>query len=239
MSSASWAPYGTNAGVPIEVMVKLANETHNNMWINIPAEADDNYVRNELQYIKDNLDPSLKVSVEYSNEVWNFAFPQSHYALEMGDKLWGKDLNGDGVIDSSNNSPEHVSDGWLQYYGYRSAQIAAISKSVFTDTPGRINNVLATQTYNPGIDSSIITGVTKANVGAVSTLFNQLAVTTYFGGGLNGTTAADQATVLGWASQGLRWCRRGFQPDRKRRNTVFREFTGRPTRSLCGAENLC
>ncbi len=188
VNSASWST------VPIEVMVALANKTHTDMWYNVPAQADDAYVTKAMQYIHDNLDPALKVKVEYSNEVWNFGFAQSHYALEMGDKLFGKDVNGDGKIDSSNPA-EHVGDGYMQYYGYRSAQIATIAKSIFSDAPSREQGVLATQTAYTGLENSILKGV--ARVGNVSKLFDDYAITTYFD--MNNATE-DQ--LLSWARSG-------------------------------------
>ena len=67
-------------GVPWEYQVALANQTHTDMWINIPQGADDSYVTALAGIIKDGgtvdgisyagLDPSLKVYLEYSNEVW-------------------------------------------------------------------------------------------------------------------------------------------------------------------------
>jgi hypothetical protein len=40
------------------------------IWINIPAMANDDYVLNAAKLIKDNLDESVNVYVEYSNELW-------------------------------------------------------------------------------------------------------------------------------------------------------------------------
>ena len=175
-------------------MVALANKTNNDLWISIPAKADDDYVKKTLSYVHDNLNATLKVKVEYSNEVWNWQFTQAGYALDMGDKLFGKDVNGDGKIDSSNPA-EHVGDGYQQYYGYRSAQIAAISRSIFADAPSRAQNVLATQTAWKGLENGILKGV--ARVGDASKLFDDYAVTAYFD--LNGTS---EATMLDWARSG-------------------------------------
>ena len=71
--------YGTESGVPYEVMVKLANQTHQNPWVCVPHLADDNYVTQMSTYFRDSLDPTLTVYLEYSNEVWNWIFAQSHY----------------------------------------------------------------------------------------------------------------------------------------------------------------
>lgn len=187
MNSYSWATTSSTTGVPIEAMVALANEAKTNMWINIPTQADDNYVRQMLTYVRDNLNPTLKVNVEYSNEVWNWSFQQSKYANQMSQQLWGTGILG----------------GWEQYYGYRAAQVASIANDVFgTSGAGRLQNVLATQTANLGLEKYIFQGVARANVGTPSTLFGNYAVTTYFGSELSGQNAADRTTILGWANSG-------------------------------------
>ena len=48
MSDGSWAANTHADGVPLEVMVKLANEAHTDMWWNVPTQADDTYVTNAL-----------------------------------------------------------------------------------------------------------------------------------------------------------------------------------------------
>ena len=74
-------------GVAWEYMIQLANATHHDMWINLPDSADDDYVTqlatlilNGNEYTR-GLDRDLNVYVEYSNEVWNFSFPQYVYNL--------------------------------------------------------------------------------------------------------------------------------------------------------------
>jgi hypothetical protein len=72
-------------GYPWEYMIMLANAGHHDMWINVPVDADDDYVRQLATLIKlgnattPGLDPDLHVYVEYSNEVWNSGFPQQPY----------------------------------------------------------------------------------------------------------------------------------------------------------------
>ena len=61
-------------GVPVEVMVQLANQTGTDPWFNMPAQATDDYIRQFATYVRDHLDPDLKAYVEYSNETWNAAF---------------------------------------------------------------------------------------------------------------------------------------------------------------------
>jgi hypothetical protein len=76
MESATW----TEKGIPVEVMVDLCNRQKVNPWFCMPHLGTDDYVRNFARYVKQHLDPSLKVYVEYSNEVWNGIFEQARYA---------------------------------------------------------------------------------------------------------------------------------------------------------------
>lgn len=61
------------SGIPYEYMVRLCNELNSDMWICVPHLADDDYIINLAQLIKDQLNPNLKVYLEWSNEVWNYA----------------------------------------------------------------------------------------------------------------------------------------------------------------------
>ena len=108
-------------GVAWEYMIMLANATHHDMWINIPDSADDDYIiqlanliRNGNAYTR-GLDPNLNVYVEYSNEVWNFGFPQYVYNLV--------EANSEGITVD-------------QRYMERTFQIARIFESVFNEANG-------------------------------------------------------------------------------------------------------
>lgn len=91
-----WAPSSPgmidlNYGVSLEYMVQLANDTGADLWLNIPALADDEYVVKLSKLIRfgsDGTEPytspqsaarypplrsGLKLYVEYANEVWNSA----------------------------------------------------------------------------------------------------------------------------------------------------------------------
>lgn len=73
-------------GVAWEYCIELANTTKADLWINIPHMADKDYIRSLAKLIKNQLKPELNVYVEYSNEVWNWMFTQSHWALETAGK---------------------------------------------------------------------------------------------------------------------------------------------------------
>lgn len=71
-------------GYAIEYMIDLCNQAHANMWITVPWNGDDDYVRRFAQLVRDRLDPSLKVYVEVSNEVWNWNFKVATQAYNEG-----------------------------------------------------------------------------------------------------------------------------------------------------------
>jgi len=100
----SWASYQRNPGGrygwqgiggPWEHVIRLSNELRTDAWINIPARATDEYVRNVAQmfaYGSDGVNPylgprsdpvypplasNLNLYVEYSGEVWNSVFSQT------------------------------------------------------------------------------------------------------------------------------------------------------------------
>lgn len=83
LDDATW----TVKGAPVETMVDLANRLGADPWFNIPVRADDDYVRQFAHLVKSRLDPKRKVYIEYSNELWNGGFEQSHYVGQQGLKL--------------------------------------------------------------------------------------------------------------------------------------------------------
>lgn len=78
------ARWSTEKGVPIEVMVDLANATCAEPWFCVPHLADDAYVRAMAELIHARLAPGLRVWIEHSNETWNGGFPQAWHVQDEG-----------------------------------------------------------------------------------------------------------------------------------------------------------
>lgn len=180
------ATYATGAGVPLEVMVDLANQIGADPWFNIPFHATDDYVRNFASHVRDKLDPELKARFEFSNEVWNNTFDQTDDAHEAGRQLWG---------DSFGNYPGR------NYYGYRSAQVLDIVKDEYgAEAEARVEGVLGVHTATPRRFERIVQGVEAYGEETGATmdgLFDSVAVTWYFGGGFR--QAYDD--IKGWMAQ--------------------------------------
>jgi len=123
-------------GAAWEYAIALANETKKDMWINIPVKASDDYVKKLATLIRDGgngfapLDPSLRIYVEYSNELWNGGFAQTNtnHDLAVAEVAAG----------GSPLDYDHINDtgGWTYAWrriAKRGAEISGIFRSVFGD----------------------------------------------------------------------------------------------------------
>ena len=94
-------------GVAIEVMIQLANKLQINPWFCIPHRATDDYITQFSRLVRDTLDPRLTAYLEYSNELWNWQFPQAQWMLRS--RYAGDELERKGV--TAWRSPATKSEG--------------------------------------------------------------------------------------------------------------------------------
>ncbi|MGB4727197.1 MAG: hypothetical protein WBH86_07315 [Thermogutta sp.] len=127
-------------GVPLEWMIELCNRQKADAWFCMPHLADDDYVRNFARMVKEKLDPSLKVYVEYSNEVWNGMFEQSRWAGQEGVGL---------------GFAEKPWEAAWRFTAHRSIQIFHIWEEEFGERE-RLVRVLPTQAANPYVSEQIV-----------------------------------------------------------------------------------
>lgn len=140
LQSAHW---GSSRGVPYEMQIQLSNELQQDLWVSIPHRADDEYVANLANLINTQLDPELRVWVEYSNEVWNGIFTQHQYARDVLQPRFGTD------------SPTEA-------YGRRSAELFEIFENEVSN-PDRMLRVIAGQAANAWQLEQAIKGATWAD----------------------------------------------------------------------------
>jgi hypothetical protein len=127
-------------GVPAELMVQLANTLRADPWFTMPHLADDDYVRRFAMLVRDQLDPSLKIYIEYSNETWNCQFTQCAYMGQQSAALgWGSNAYWDGA----------------RYHARRATEIFAIWEQVFGGHE-RFVRVLASQAVNAALSERIV-----------------------------------------------------------------------------------
>jgi hypothetical protein len=174
-------------GVPIEVMVALANDLQANPWFTMPHLSDDALVKFYADYTRDHLDAGLQAWVEYSNEVWNWQFAQAKWAEEQGKARWGKDQT------------------WVQYYGIRAAEVMDIWTASFgADAKTRLVRVVATQTGWQGLEEQILDAPLVVAEGRKAPVdsFDAYAVTGYFSALLGSDEKVAQVREWVKASQG-------------------------------------
>ena len=173
-------------GVPVEIMVRLANEIGADPWFTLPHMADDAYYRAFAAYVEARLDPDLIAYAEWSNEAWNFLFPQARWAADQAAARW------DGA----------EGDAWMQYGGLRAAEMADIWADVFQGQEDRLIRVVATQTAWPGLEEALLEApLAQAEGRAAPALsFDAYAVGGYFGYELGSEEYADR--VRGWIADG-------------------------------------
>ena len=127
-------------GVPLELMLDLANRLEADPWFCMPHLADDAYIKQFAMMVKANLKPNLRAWVEYSNEVWNNGFKQTKYANQKGQEL--------SLLGQSPYATAH-------YYAHQSIQIFDIWQAVYGGHSGFVR-VLATQAANAHLAETIL-----------------------------------------------------------------------------------
>lgn len=113
---------GLSTSVPIEAQVQLANLTGSALWYNLPTWSVDNYVTSALNLIYPLLNRNL--TLEYSNEVWNFAWVQAQWSAQRAAALG---IGGDN-----------------DYYGLRLRQIFG-NLVPSTGSPNRVDRIYSFQ----------------------------------------------------------------------------------------------
>lgn len=174
-------------GVPLEVMIALANLMDMDPWFNIPHRATikdktnadtgavtKSYVKRFAEMLDAQLenDPTRpnqirRAYVEYSNEVWNFQFQQSSFA----DKQARANLARFGTNRFGEDDP---GSAFVRFYSDRAQKVFALVASTMHGTD-RIRRVMSTQAVNPYFTEEILSFGNAANVS------DEFAIAPYFG----------------------------------------------------------
>lgn len=178
-------PGDRQTGVAYEHLISLANQTRQDLWLNIPHLASDEFIDQLALLLKHGsdgqtpyaskvanptfppLDSQLRVWIEFSNEIWanGGAFAQGDYAQVMADAQ--------GISKAQWNARQFCRS-WDR-----------ISKQLGTE---RVVKVLATFTANSDYDAQLQTEVATycPTLNAAIKAPDVVAVTTYFGNDIQG-----------------------------------------------------
>lgn len=172
--------WSTDKGVPLEVMIALANLMDLDPWFNIPHRATDAYVTSFARILNSQLEPGRRAYIEYSNEVWNPLFSQTRYATQQGIR------QGINVLEGKRDDFA----GMLHFYSRRSKQIFSLFQQAMGGVD-RIRRVMATQAVNSFLTQEIL----NFENGAEAT--DVFAVAPYFGDTIVDAQKRDELLRLG------------------------------------------
>lgn len=141
-----YSHWGGALGAPYEVAIDLANQSHSDLWVNLPIAASDDWASNLAQLTLAELDPDRRLYVELGNEIWNRAEPYSagfEYALEQARARWPGVA---GTVQHYSRGDE-VHDVMLAFswQGARTVELGTIFREVWGDESDRLVVVLAGQ----------------------------------------------------------------------------------------------
>jgi hypothetical protein len=158
-------------GVSVEHQVQLANELGANAYFNMPHQADDSYVQAFAEYVRDNIHEDAEVFVEYSNEVWNYAFGFSANA-------W---------IGEQQELPENEGLSFVDVWAQEARRDFSIWSEVFSGQEDRLTRVAAGQQSNPWLTGQLLEGMNGE--------FDAVSSTSYAGLGSSNIDWMDETTT--------------------------------------------
>jgi hypothetical protein len=171
----------TRAGVPYEWMIRICNRKAADAWVCVPHLADDDFIRRMAELFRDGLDPELKVTVEYSNEIWNWMFDQTDYCYSRGnqDTPWPER-----IVPFVQNAMDIWSD-------------------VFAGQMHRLVRVVGVQHAWQDVSNRIVFGMRPGS-------FDAFSPAAYFGFSDAGYAALEALGAAATAEDALAWAREGM-----------------------------
>lgn len=159
--------YYTNIDPAYEHLIDLCNLKKKDAWVCIPHKADDNFISELAQLLNDSLNPTLKIYIEYSNEVWNGGFLQNQYAAAEGLALG------------------YTGQPWertWKYYAKRTSDVLQIFETEFQSAPDRLIKVVASQAASSWVSDYILDRMGEIQYNPTQIQADVLAIAPYFGG---------------------------------------------------------
>jgi hypothetical protein len=160
--------YASKTGVPIEVQLQLSNQLLIPAWVNIPHQADDNYIRQFASLALKNLSPQLNIYIEFTNEAWNGQFEQHQTLTQQAKLKWP-------------NSDKSDFELLLSWFGHRTAEMCEMWKTTWGNQKGRVKCVMASQGANPWVSEQVLDCPISDKSPCVEKGIDYLSIAAYFG----------------------------------------------------------
>ena len=150
----SWPRYTPPKRNPWSTIPYLVNQFNKSIdiWINIPHNSTDNYVLNLARLMLNEVNPRTNIYIEYSNEVWNYEFPQARDNLAAANDSVRN--HGDPFHFAYDNSTNAYT--WAnRRITYQTKRISDLFKTVFGDENvgpwKRVRPILTGQADTPNV----------------------------------------------------------------------------------------
>ena len=181
-------------GAAWEYAILLANTLHKDMWVNIPDQADSDYVMQLATLLHGKLDPSLHVWLEYSNEVWNYSFGQAGRNQAAAEAEVAANPASPLAIGCADYQSCRYEWGERRI-GLQVLQDGQVFRSVFGNAAGQVRPVFATQLGQTYFVSLVFSMIQSA-FGAPANYLYAIAQAPYWTGdnSLDGLTQKQELT---------------------------------------------
>ena len=181
-TSINWPQYTPPKRNPWQTIPSIVNQLNKSIdiWINIPINANDDYILNVARMMFDQVNSTTNIYVEYANELWNFGF------LPARENLFAAN---DSVInhgDPLHLNYDNVSNAHIWAYRRTAYQIKRISdlfKIIFgKENVGQWKRIRPILAGEAGRAEVIITGLDYLNTihDSPSSFLHGIAVAPYF-----------------------------------------------------------
>jgi hypothetical protein len=167
--------------VALEWQIDLCNRAKTDCWITVPHESGPEYWTELAKLVHDTLDPRLRIYVEWSNEVWNGAFPQRGYAQSQGAAL--------GLAGS---------DKAASFYIYQSVRVFEAFEAVFGKNDPRVVKVIAGQAEWSGPCEAHVAALADPEINPHDTRASVYAIAPYVKGNSVAALESSVGEVKKW-----------------------------------------
>lgn len=168
----------TRKGGPWEPWLDYAAKYHKDLWLNIPHQADEDYIHQLAKLCKERLgDANVNLYLEDTNEYWNWQFPQAK---------WIDKLAQERAVDwKLNDPPTHPGNFRHRYHARRTIEIAKAFREAFGEAnASRIRPILTGQLANSTATADAMKWI-ETQYGPAKNFVYGVACAPYFGTGGN------------------------------------------------------
>lgn len=148
----------TPKGIPYEMFVKLMNDYSLDGWVCVPHNASDDYMIKMAEFFHNRLDEDLQLTVEYSNEIWNWIFGQAQWLHKYGCIETGISWP-EGTVPYIQNCMDLWTDVWqadidrlTRVVGVQTGWLDVAQRTAFNMTPRSFDAIGGTYYFGLGDD---------------------------------------------------------------------------------------